>query len=184
MIIGPILKRSGGYGFDTWTATKGLGVGYVYLRIEGAYDDRKAILERSEARHEYAIATRRREQCDLDAERRLISSHLRLVAEIAWGYRACDLAFSKLIYQGNRALLDAVKRFDPDSGCRFATYAKPRIHLAILNFVVESWSDATVSTSAERMKLLSGLCRLRRELTTLTVRTSTGLAQHEGIARE
>ncbi len=182
MIIGPILKRSAGYSFDTWTATKGLSVGYVYLRIEDAYYDRKAILKGSEAQQEYALAKRWRERGDLDAERRLISSHLRLVAKIAWGYRAYDLAFSKLIYQGNRALLDAVKRFDPDSGRRLATYAKPWIHLAIVNFVIESWSDATVGTSAEKMKLFSGLCRLRGKLTALTVRTSTegsGVCRHE-----
>ena len=100
MIIGPILKRSAGHSFDTWTATKGPSVGYVYLRIEDAYYDRKAILKGSEALHEYALAKRWREQGDLDAERRLISSHLRLVAKIAWGYRACDLAFSKLIIKG------------------------------------------------------------------------------------
>jgi Sigma-70 region 2 len=173
MIIRPILKRSGGYGFDTRTATKGLSVGYVYLRTEDAYYDRKAIFEGSEAQHEYALAKRWRERGDLDAERRLVSSHLRLVAKIAWGYRACDLAFSKLIYRGNRALLDAVKRFDPDSGCRLATYAKPQIHLAIVNFVIESWSDATVGNSAKNMKLFSRLCRLKGELTALTVRTST-----------
>jgi hypothetical protein len=173
MIIGPILKRPGGYGFDTWTATKGLSGGYVYLRIEDACYDRKAILEGSEAQHEYALAKRWRERRDVDAERRLVSSHLRLVAKIAWDYRACDLAFSKLIYQGNRALLDAVKRFNPDSGCRLATYAKPRIHLAIVNCVIESWSDAAVGTSAENMKLFSRLCRLKGKLTALTVRTST-----------
>jgi hypothetical protein len=182
MIIGPILKRSGGYGFDTWTATKGPSVGYVYLRIEDAYYDRKAILEGPEAQHEYALAKRWRERGDLDAERRLVSSHLRLVAKIAWGYRACDLGFSKLIYQGNRALLDAVKRFNPDSGCRLATYAKPRIHLAIVNFVIESWSDATVGTSAEKMNLFSRLCILRGKLTALIVRSSTegrGVCRHE-----
>src|SRR5258707_3092002 len=66
------------------------------------------------AREERALARRWREDGDREAERRLIASHLRLVAKIAWGYRAYSLPFSRLIHEGNRALMEAVKRFDPD----------------------------------------------------------------------
>ncbi len=95
-----------------------------------------------EARQEYALAKRWREHNDPEAERRLVTSHLRLVAEIAWSYRAYNLPFSKLIYEGNRALMEAVKHFDPDRGYRLATYSKRRIHAAIVDYVFESLSHA------------------------------------------
>jgi DNA-directed RNA polymerase sigma subunit (sigma70/sigma32) len=90
-------------------------------------------IRRLEAQREYAIAKRWREHGDREAERLLIASQLRLVVEIAWGYRAYGIPFSKLICEGNIGLMEAVKRFDPDHGIRLATYSTWQIHAAILD---------------------------------------------------
>src|SRR5882724_6542161 len=93
-----------------------------------------------EAEREYTLAKRWRERGDLEAKHRLIASQLRLVAKIAWRYRSYGQPFSTLIHAGNIGLMDAVKRFDPDRGIRLATYSTWRIHAAILDCVLQSWS--------------------------------------------
>jgi RNA polymerase sigma-32 factor len=92
-----------------------------------------------EAEQEYALAKSWREQGDQEAERRLITSQLRFVAKIAWGYRNYGLPFSELIHEGNRALMEAVRRFDPNSGFRLAAFAGPRIEGALVDCVLASW---------------------------------------------
>jgi RNA polymerase sigma-32 factor len=116
-----------------------------------------------EAQREYAIVKRWREHGDRKAERLLIASQLRLVAKIAWGYRAYGISFSKLICEGNIGLMEAVKRFDPDHGIRLATYSTWQIHAAILHHSLQR-----VHTAAEYKKLLFDLRRLETRLTAIS----------------
>jgi RNA polymerase sigma-32 factor len=123
-----------------------------------------------EARQEYDLAKRWREHDDGDAEHRLVTSQLRLVAKIAWGYRTYGLPFSKLICAGNRGLVDAVKQFDPDRGIRLTTYATWRIQSAIVRCLLGSWAQGQGQTTAEKRKLLFDLCRLKSHLAALSER--------------
>jgi RNA polymerase sigma factor (sigma-70 family) len=118
-----------------------------------------------EAEQEYALAKSWREHGDPEAERRLITSQLRLVAKIAWSYRSYGLPFSKLIHEGNRALIEAVRRFDPDSGCRLAAVARSRIEGALVDYVLASWPQVRAGSAVEKMKLFFDLCRLKAGLT-------------------
>ena len=126
-----------------------------------------------EAEQEYALAKSWREHGDQEAERRLITSQLRLVAKIAWGYRNYGLHFSKLIHEGNRALMEAVRRFDPDSGCRLAAFARSRIEGALVDYVLASWPQVKAGSAAKKMKLFFDLCRLKAGLTTRSQRTNS-----------
>jgi hypothetical protein len=118
-----------------------------------------------EALHEHALAKSWREHGDPEAERRLVSSQLRLVAEIAWRYRGYGLRLSGLIHEGNRALMDAVRLFDPDSGWRLATYAGWQVEAALVDYVLASWPQVRARTSAEKMKLFLDLCGVKARLT-------------------
>jgi DNA-directed RNA polymerase sigma subunit (sigma70/sigma32) len=143
--------------------------GFVDDDVDGPWSTRTL-----RADQEYALARQLRQHGDVDAERRLIGDHLRLVTKIAWGYREYDVAFSTLIYEGNRALMAAVRHYDPDRGYRLATYLKPRIHLAIVSFLVESWSDAGLTESAETTDKFLGLCKLEEQLTSVVAKFSRG----------
>jgi RNA polymerase sigma factor (sigma-70 family) len=121
-----------------------------------------------EAEQEYALAKSWREHGDPEAERRLTASHLRLVAKIAWAYRGYGLPFSKLIQEGNRALVEAVRRFDPDRGFRLAAFARSRIEGALVNYVLASWPEVKARSAAEKMKLFFDFCRLKAGLTART----------------
>jgi RNA polymerase sigma factor (sigma-70 family) len=118
-----------------------------------------------EAEQEYALAKSWRENGDPEAERRLIASHLRLVAKIAWAYRGYGLPFSKLIQEGNRALVEAVRRFDPDRGLRLAAFVRSRIEGALVDHVLAWWPQVKAGSAAEKMTLFFDLCRLKAGLT-------------------
>jgi len=113
---------------------------------------------------EYALAKRWQETGDLEAAHKLVTSHLRLVAKIAMGYRGYGLPIGELISEGNVGMMQAVKRFDPDRGFRLATYAMWWIRAAIQEYILHSWSLVKMGTTAAQKKLFFNLRRLKGEL--------------------
>jgi RNA polymerase sigma-32 factor len=112
------------------------------------------MLEPSE---EYMLAKRWREDGDRDAAHRLVTSHLRLVAKIAMGYRGYGLPISEVVSEGNVGLMQAVKRFEPEKGFRLATYAMWWIKAAIQEYILRSWSLVKMGTTANQKKLFFNL---------------------------
>jgi RNA polymerase sigma-32 factor len=117
-----------------------------------------------EANEEFMLAKSWKEQGDLDAAHRLVTSHLRLVAKIAMGYRGYGLPLSDLIAEGNIGMMQAVKRFDPDRGFRLSTYAMWWIRAAIQEYILHSWSLVKIGTTAAQKKLFFNLRRLKGEM--------------------
>ena len=117
-----------------------------------------------EPQEEYMFAKRWREHEDPEAAHRLVTSHLRLVAKIAMGYRGYGLPLSELISEGNVGMMQAVKRFDPDRGFRLATYAMWWIRAAIQEYILHSWSLVKMGTTAAQKKLFFNLRKLKGQL--------------------
>jgi RNA polymerase sigma-32 factor len=117
-----------------------------------------------EANEEFMLAKSWKEHGDLDAAHKLVTSHLRLVAKIARGYRGYGLPLSDLIAEGNVGMMQAVKRFDPDRGFRLATYAMWWIKAAIQEYILHSWSLVKIGTTAAQKKLFFNLRRLKGEM--------------------
>ena len=113
---------------------------------------------------EYMLAKRWREHADPDAAHKLVTSHLRLVAKIAMGYRGYGLPISELISEGNVGMMQAVKRFDPDRGFRLATYAMWWIRAAMQEYILHSWSLVKMGTTAAQKKLFFNLRKLKGQL--------------------
>ncbi len=113
---------------------------------------------------ELALSRRWREHEDLEAAHRLVTSHLRLVAKIAMGYRGYGLPIGELISEGNVGMMQAVKRFDPDRGFRLATYAMWWIRAAIQEYILHSWSLVKMGTTAAQKKLFFNLRRLKGQM--------------------
>lgn len=113
---------------------------------------------------EFMLAKRFAEHGDTDAAHRLVTSHLRLVAKIAMGYRGYGLPLADLISEGNVGIMQAVKRFDPDRGFRLATYAMWWIRASIQEYVLHSWSLVKMGTTAAQKKLFFNLRRLKGQL--------------------
>jgi RNA polymerase sigma-32 factor len=116
------------------------------------------------ADEEFMLAKRWREHGDVDAAHRLVTSHLRLVAKIAIGYRGYGLPLAELISEGNIGMMQAVKRFDPDRGFRLATYAMWWIRASIQEYILRSWSLVKMGTTAAQKKLFFNLRRLRGQM--------------------
>ena len=116
---------------------------------------------------EFMLAKRWREHDDTDAAEKLITSHLRLVAKIAMGYRGYGLPIGDLIAEGNVGIMQAVKRFDPDRGFRLATYAMWWIRAAIQEYILRSWSLVKIGTTAAQKKLFFNLRRLKGQIQAL-----------------
>lgn len=116
------------------------------------------------AKEEQALCLRWRDHHDIAAAHRLASSHLRLVAKIAFGYRGYGLSPDDLIGEGHLGLMRAVCRFDPDRGARFATYAICFVRAAIQEYVLHNWSLVKMGTTAAQKKLFFNLRRLRDHL--------------------
>jgi len=114
-----------------------------------------------EAKDEFKLARRFNEQGDLKAAEQLVTSHLRLVAKIAMGYRYYGLPVSDLISEGNLGLMRAVKKFEPERGFRLATYAMWWIKAAINEFVLNSWSLVKIGTVAAQKKLFFNLRKMK-----------------------
>jgi RNA polymerase sigma-32 factor len=113
---------------------------------------------------EYMLAKRWTEHEDAAAAQKLVTSHLRLVAKIAMGYRGYGLPLSELISEGNVGLMQAVKRFDPERGFRLATYAMWWIRAAIQEYILHSWSLVKMGTTASQKKLFFNLRKLKGQL--------------------
>jgi RNA polymerase sigma-32 factor len=126
-----------------------------------------------EPQDEYMFAKRWREHGDGDAAHRLVTSHLRLVAKIAMGYRGYGLPISEVISEGNVGLMQAVKRFEPEKGFRFATYAMWWIKAAIQEYILRSWSLVKLGTTANQKKLFFNLRKTKSKIS----------AQEEGDLR-
>jgi len=116
------------------------------------------------ADEEYMLAKRWREHGDPDAAHQLVTSHLRLVAKIAMGYRGYGLPLSELISEGNVGMMQAVKRFDPERGFRLATYAMWWIRASIQEYILHSWSLVKMGTTAAQKKLFFNLRKLKGQL--------------------
>jgi RNA polymerase sigma-32 factor len=113
---------------------------------------------------ELALSYRWRDQEDTAAAHKLVTSHLRLVAKIAMGYRGYGLPVGELISEGNVGMMQAVKRFDPDRGFRLATYAMWWIRAAIQEYILHSWSLVKMGTTAAQKKLFFNLRRLKGQM--------------------
>ncbi|MCC7394424.1 MAG: RNA polymerase sigma factor RpoH [Sphingomonadaceae bacterium] len=113
---------------------------------------------------EYMLAKRYQEHQDQDAAAALVTSHLRLVAKIAMGYRGYGLPVSELIAEGNIGLMQGVKKFDPDRGFRLATYAMWWIRASMQEFILRSWSLVKLGTTAAQKKLFFNLRRMKNNL--------------------
>jgi len=116
------------------------------------------------ADEEYMLAKRYKEHDDSDAAHKLVTSHLRLVAKIAMGYRGYGLPITDLISEGNVGIMQAVKKFDPEKGFRLATYAMWWIRAQIQEYVLHSWSLVKIGTTAAQKKLFFNLKKLKNQL--------------------
>ncbi|MEO0393149.1 MAG: RNA polymerase sigma factor RpoH [Pseudomonadota bacterium] len=116
------------------------------------------------ADEEFMLAKRWQEHEDVDAAHRLVTSHLRLVAKIAMGYRGYGLPVAELISEGNVGMMQAVKRFDPDRGFRLATYAMWWIRASIQEYILHSWSLVKMGTTAAQKKLFFNLRRMKGQM--------------------
>jgi RNA polymerase sigma-32 factor len=125
---------------------------------------RFAILERN---NEYELAKRSREHGDRDATNRVVKSHLRLAAKIAWGYRGYGLPISEVISEGNVGLMQALNRFEPEKGFRFATCAMWWIRASIQDYILRSWSAVKISTTASQKRLFFKLRSAKRKISAL-----------------
>ena len=120
-----------------------------------------------EPEEEYMFAKAWREHEDPEAARRLVTSHLRLVAKIAMGYRGYGLPLSEVVAEGNVGLMQAVKRFEPDKGFRLATYAMWWIRAAIQEYILRSWSLVKMGTTAAQKKLFFNLRKAKNKISAI-----------------
>ncbi|MDP3544849.1 RNA polymerase sigma factor RpoH [Phreatobacter sp. HK31-P] len=116
---------------------------------------------------EYMLAKRWREHGDSQAAHRLVTSHLRLVAKIAMGYRGYGLPIGEVVSEGNVGLMQAVKRFEPDKGFRLATYAMWWIKASIQEYILRSWSLVKMGTTANQKKLFFNLRKAKSSISAL-----------------
>jgi RNA polymerase sigma-32 factor len=142
-----------------WSVTNGSGLtGYLW-QIQ-----RFPMLEPHE---EYVLAKRWREHGDHEAAHKLVNSHLRLVAKVARRYRGFGLPISDVISEGNVGLMQAVQRFKPERGFRFATYAAWWIRAAIQEYILHSWSLVRMATTANRRKLFFNLRKAKNKISVI-----------------
>ncbi|GLK78887.1 MULTISPECIES: RNA polymerase sigma factor RpoH [Methylopila] len=120
-----------------------------------------------EPQEEYMLAKRWREHGDRDAAHRLVTSHLRLVAKIAMGYRGYGLPIGEVVSEGNVGLMQAVKRFEPEKGFRLATYAMWWIRASIQEYILRSWSLVKMGTTANQKKLFFNLRKAKSQISAL-----------------
>jgi RNA polymerase sigma-32 factor len=144
------------------------------------------LLEKNE---EFMLAQRWAQNQDPEAAERMVTSHLRLVAKIAMGYRGYGLPIGEVISEGNVGLMQAVKKFDPDKGFRLATYAMWWIRAAIQEYILRSWSLVKLGTTAAQKKLFFNLRRLKGELSAiedgdLRPENVTAIATKLGVTEE
>jgi RNA polymerase sigma-32 factor len=144
-----------------------MAAGYLMLTPEGGlhrYLSEIRNFPMLEPEEEYMLAKRWREHEDSDAAHRLVTSHLRLVAKIAMGYRGYGLPLSEIVSEGNVGLMQAVKRFDPERGFRLATYAMWWIKASIQEYILRSWSLVKIGTTAAQKKLFFNLRKAKGQI--------------------
>ena len=145
-----------------------------------------------EPQEEFMLAKRWREHGDTEAAHKLVTSHLRLVAKIAMGYRGYGLPIGEVISEGNVGLMQAVKRFEPDKGFRLATYAMWWIKAAIQEYILRSWSLVKMGTTANQKKLFFNLRKAKSQIAALDegdlrpdqvkqIATKLGVHEHEVV---
>ena len=145
-----------------------------------------------EPQEEYMLAKRWREHGDREAAHKLVTSHLRLVAKIAMGYRGYGLPIGEVISEGNVGLMQAVRRFEPDKGFQLATYAMWWIRASIQEYILRSWSLVKMGTTASQKKLFFNLRKAKSEISALedgdlrddqvtTIATRLGVAKQDVI---
>jgi RNA polymerase sigma-32 factor len=128
---------------------------------------------------EFMLAQRWKEHQDPEAAHRMVTSHLRLVAKIAMGYRGYGLPIGEVISEGNVGLMQAVKKFEPDKGFRLATYAMWWIRASIQEYILRSWSLVKMGTTAAQKKLFFNLRKVKSEISAL----EEGDLHHEHVAQ-
>ncbi len=142
---------------------------------------------------EYMLARSYHEHDDVEAAHKMVTSHLRLVAKIAAGYRGYGLPLNELISEGNVGLMQAVKRFDPERGFRLATYAMWWIRASIQEYILHSWSLVKIGTTAAQKKLFFNLRKLKGRLNAINdgeltpeivkkISTELSVAEHDVIS--
>jgi RNA polymerase sigma-32 factor len=149
-------------------------------RIGNGYLDEIRRFEMLEKDQEYKLAKRWREHGDRGAAHQLVTSHLRLAAKIAMGYRGYGLPVSEIISEGNIGLMQALNRFDPERGFRFATYAVWWVRASIQDYILRSWSLVKIGTTANQKKLFFKLRSAKRRIFALD---SGGDLHPEQVAR-
>ena len=148
-------------------ATKTLDTNLPAISIEGSLGNYLAQIKKFpmlSAEEEYMLAKSWRERGDLKSAQKLITSHLRLVAKIAMGYRGYGLPVSELVSEGNIGLMQAVKKYDPEKGFRLATYAMWWIKASIQEYVLRSWSLVKMGTTTAQKKLFFNLKKIKNKL--------------------
>ena len=116
------------------------------------------------AEEEYMLAKSWKDRGDLKSAQKLVTSHLRLVAKIAMGYRGYGLPVSEMVSEGNIGLMQAVKKFEPEKGFRLATYAMWWIKASIQEYILRSWSLVKMGTTAAQKKLFFNLKKIKNQL--------------------
>jgi RNA polymerase sigma-32 factor len=139
------------------------------------------------ADEEFMLAKRLKEHGDLEAAHELVTSHLRLVVKIAFGYRGYGLPVADLISEGNVGLMKAVKKFDPDRGFRLSTYAMWWVKAAVTEYILQSWSLVKLGTVAAQKKLFFSLRRIKNQLgvindAALTPEQARELSERVGVS--
>jgi RNA polymerase sigma-32 factor len=144
-----------------------MAAGYLMLSPEGGlsrYLSEIRNFPMLEPEEEYMLAKRWREHEDSGAAHKLVTSHLRLVAKIAMGYRGYGLPVNEIVSEGNVGLMQAVKRFEPDKGFRLATYAMWWIRASIQEYILRSWSLVKIGTTAAQKKLFFNLRKAKNSI--------------------
>jgi RNA polymerase sigma-32 factor len=144
-----------------------MAAGYLMLSPEGGLSRYLAEIRNFPMlapEEEYMLAKRWKEHEDADAAHKLVTSHLRLVAKIAMGYRGYGLPINEIVSEGNVGLMQAVKRFEPDKGFRLATYAMWWIKASIQEYILRSWSLVKIGTTAAQKKLFFNLRKAKSSI--------------------
>ena len=148
-------------------ATKTINMNLPVIAAEGSLSNYLAQIKKFpmlSSEEEYMLAKSWRDRGDLKSAQKLVTSHLRLVAKIAMGYRGYGLPVSELVSEGNIGLMQAVKKFDPEKGFRLATYAMWWIKASMQEYVLRSWSLVKMGTTTAQKKLFFNLKKIKNQL--------------------
>ena len=148
-------------------STKTITSNFPSIDVEGSLSSYLAQIKKFpmlSAEEEYMLAKSWRDRGDLKSAQKLITSHLRLVAKIAMGYRGYGLPVSEIVSEGNIGLMHAVKKFEPEKGFRLATYAMWWIKASIQEYILRSWSLVKMGTTTAQKKLFFNLKKIKNQI--------------------